>query len=410
MTIPNTTDVLIAGGGPAGVVLGCLLARRGIDVLLVEKQTNLEREFRGETLAPPSVITLRRLGFGPALANHGYLETAGIAMRMEGREVFTVDYGCFRAGTLPIDIPQPALIGIVHEAAAELPHFTYASGTSFTGLIEDDGVVRGAVLKQRDGTRVEVRSRLVVGADGRFSKVRKESGLPTTITPMARDFLSFKLPRPTTWSNQAELVVDRDQHLVILPTFPNFLRVGHNLPKQGFSELKKAGFDHFRTEIAGIDPRLGPIMAEHLHSWDDTSFLQIFTAELPRWTRDGLILIGDASHTCTPILGQGVNIAIQDAVSLTPVIATALAGRGATDVITAADLAGFVARRRKHKSSVTRFQRLQEAALAQRTYLKTTLRRARFRALDHLPLKYRLIGNVINAPHEIDPVDVRADA
>ncbi len=411
MTIPKTTDVLIVGSGPAGVVLGCLLARRGFDVLLVEKQTTLEREFRGETLAPPSVITLRRLGFGPALARHGYLETAGIAMRMEGCQVFVVDYGHFQDGTLPIDIPQPALIGIVHEDAAALPNFSYVSGTSFTGLIEDgDGVVRGAILKQRDRTRVEVLARLVVGADGRFSKVRKASGLAATITPMARDLLSFKLPRPESWGNQAELVVDRDQHLVILPTFPHFLRIGHNLPKHGLSELKKAGFDRFKAKIAGIDPRLGPIMDEHLRSWVDTSFLEIFTAEMRQWTRDGLILIGDASHTCTPILGQGVNIAIQDAVSLTPVIAAALTRSRATDVITADELAGFVAKRRKHKASVTRFQRMQESALAQRTYLKTALRRARFRTLDRLPLKYHLIGKVINTPHEIDPADVRAHA
>jgi len=407
MTIPTETDVLIVGGGPAGALLGCLLARRGIDVLVAEKQTHLDRDFRGETLAAPSVVTLRKLGFGPALSEHGYLETSAVSMRMEGREVFTVDYGRFSIGTLPIDIPQPALIGIFIDAAADLPMFTYAYSTACTGLLEEDGVIRGAVLKQKDGSRVEVRARLVVGADGRFSKVRKEAGLAARVQPMERDFLSFKLPRPAGWGDSAQLVVDRDKHLVVLPTFPDFLRVGHNLPKRGLGELRKEGFDAFRDGIAAIDPRLRPLLDEHLRSWDDTGFLEIFTAEVDEWARDGLILIGDASHTCTPILGQGVNLAIQDTVCLVPVVADALGRTKPGGFVPAAEFAQFVGSRRRHKKKVTRFQRMQEAALAQRSPLKVALRRLRFKALDRLPAKYAMFGKVINAPHPIDPADLR---
>lgn len=407
MTIPTETDVLIVGGGPAGALLGCLLARRGIGVLVAEKNNQLDRDFRGETLAAPSAVTLRKLGFGPALEKHGYLETTAVAMRMEGRKVFSVDYGRFDIGTLPIDIPQPALIGIFIDAAADLPGFTYLYGTACTGLVEEDGVIRGAVLKQKDGSRTEVRARLVVGADGRFSKVRKEAGLAVRVHPMQRDFLSFKLPRPEGWGDSADLVVDCDKHLVVLPTFPDFLRIGHNLPKRGLGELRKGGFDAFRDGIAAIDPRLRPLLDEHLRSWDDTSFLEIFTAEMDQWARDGLVLIGDASHTCTPILGQGVNLAIQDTVCVAPVIARALECTPADGAVPAAEFEEFVATRRKHKNQVTRFQRLQERALAQRRPLKVMLRRMRFRTLDRLPAKYALFGRVINAPHPIDAADLR---
>ncbi|MFE9422261.1 FAD-dependent monooxygenase [Kitasatospora sp. NPDC006697] len=408
MTVPVTTDVLIVGGGPAGALLGCLLARRGIEVLVVEKQQGLERDFRGETLAAPSAVTLRRLGFGPALTEHGYLETTSVTMRMEGRQVLRVDYDKFPVGVLPIDIPQPALIGIFNDAAAELPGYTYLSGTAFNSLIEEGGQVRGAVLKLADGSRAEVRCRLLVGADGRFSKVRKSAGISADVQPMQRDFLSFKLPRPADWGNGAELVVSRDKHLVVLPTFPDFLRVGTNLPKRGLGDLRKEGFGAFRDSLAAIDPRLAPLLKEHLLSWDDTSFLEIFTAEVAQWSRDGLVLIGDASHTCTPILGQGVNLAIQDAVCLVPVIAAALAAPGQDGVVPAAAFAEFTASRRKHKAFVTRFQRLQESALAQRTPLRTALRRLRYRTLNSLPAKYRIFDKVINAPHPIDPVDLRA--
>src|SRR6201999_177839 len=136
----------------------------------------------------------------------------------------------------------PALIGIFIDEARDLPGFTYAYSTGCTSLIEEDGAVRGAVLKLKDGTRTEVRARLVVGADGRFSKVRKEARIAARVQPMERDFLSFKLPKPAGWGNHAELVVDRDKHLVVLPTYPDFLRIGHNLPKRGLGELRKEGF------------------------------------------------------------------------------------------------------------------------------------------------------------------------
>ncbi|WP_329018548.1 FAD-dependent monooxygenase [Micromonospora rifamycinica] len=403
MSAVEETDVLIVGGGPAGALLGFLLARRGIGVIVVEKQTSLERDFRGETVAAPSVVTLRRLGFGPALDAHGFLRTEGVTMRMEGRRVMHVDYRRFALGEVPVDIPQPALIAMFSDAAAEFPTFEYRFGTSFTGLLRDGDAVTGARLRRRDGSTSEVRARLVVGADGRFSKVRHAAGITADVQHMARDFLSFKLPRPADWGLQAELVVDRDRHLVVLPTFPDFLRVGHNLPKRGLGALRAAGFAPFKAGIMALDPRLAPVVAEHLNSWDDTSFLEIFTAEVPEWTRDGLVLIGDASHTCTPILGQGVNLAIQDAVVIAPVIADALSTAGP---VPAAAFTGFVTERRRHKAHVTSFQRLQEKALATGSTPGVLLRRARYRLLDALPLKYRIFGGVLNAPHGIDPADL----
>ncbi|MBQ0888916.1 FAD-dependent monooxygenase [Streptomyces sp. RM72] len=403
---PSETDVLVIGGGPAGSLLATLLARRGIRTVLVEKQTDLERSFRGETIAAPSVTSLNRLGFGPALRAHGFLETTSVTTVAEQRPVLHVDYRRFKDQPLPIDIPQPALIRIFNRAAEDLQGYHYLKGWSFSSLIEEGGEIRGAVLGRGRGERVPVRARIVIGADGRFSKVRKASGLPADIQPMARDFLSFKLPRPPEWGSAAQLVVERDKHLVILPTFPDTLRVGHNLPKRGLGELRAAGFDAFKQGIMHISPQLAPLVDEHLRSWDDTGFLEIFTAEMEQWARDGLLLIGDASHTATPILGQGVNLAMQDSITLVPVLSEALARGGPDRVVTRAELADFVAQRRAHKTHVTRFQRMQEAALAVGDPRGVRLRRLRFRLLNSFPGKYRIFNKVINARHAIDDVDL----
>ncbi|HYO19544.1 MAG TPA: FAD-dependent monooxygenase, partial [Dermatophilaceae bacterium] len=350
--VPRQCDVLVIGGGPAGSLLACLLVRRGLAVTLVEKQTELARDFRGETIAAPSVITLRSLGFGPELERHGYLETRAVNMSMEGRKVFRVDYSRFGLDALPIDIPQPALIGIFNDAARVNPGYTHLTGTTFTDLVRSGDAVTGATVRLADGTSMDIAARLVVGADGRFSKVRASAQLAAKIVPMERDFEWFKLPRPADWGTEADLMISGGRHLVVLPTFPNWLRIGHNVPKGQLGNLRAAGFDAFKQGIIDLDPRLADLVHENLHSWHDTSFLDIFTAELPQWSRDGLLLIGDASHTCTPILGQGVNLGLQDAVTFAPVIARSLAGgRGP---IGASSFAAAQDARRKHKRVVTK--------------------------------------------------------
>lgn len=403
--VPTSTDVLIIGGGPAGALLSCLLSRRGISNVVVEKQNDLARSFRGETIAAPSVQTLHALGFGPGLAQHGYLQTSSVVTVLEGKPVLAVDYKRFGDGTLPIDIPQPALIELFNRSAAAAGHTTYLAGWTMTDLLVDAAHrVTGASIKS-GSERVAISARVVVGADGRFSKVRKASGLEAQVQPMQRDFLSFLLPRPAGWGDSAELVVQGDKHLVILPTFPDQLRIGHNLTKRGLGELRTKGFPAFQRSIGEMDPRLAQLVKEHLNGWDDCGFLEIFTAELTQWTRDGLVLIGDASHTATPILGQGVNLALQDVVTIVPVLAAALARYDGPLPASAFD--GFVAARRKHKNFVTKFQRMQERQLAVGDPRGMLVRRWRYRALNATPLKYKLFNRVINARHDIADVDLR---
>lgn len=397
MTELYDTDVLVIGAGPAGAILSDVLARQGIRVTLVEQAVTAERTFRGETVSALSVKIMKDLGYGERLKKAGYMPLEGIAFREDGKELLSADYKRFPIGQLPVDMPQPQLLGVALEAARSAKDFEFLPGTQFTSLIEEDGVVKGAVLRPSGGEAYEKRARLTVACDGRFSRVRKLSGLEAKITPMPRDFLWFKLPRPDNWEHTSQLVVSGDRHLVILPTWPDLLRVGYNVPKGGFGDQRQKGIENFQNGIAALDPRLADLVREHVTTWKDVSMLNIFTAELDKWSRDGLLLIGDSSHTVTPILGQGVNLAIQDAVSFAPVIYYAITE--GTDTVSAAVMRAVTLERQKHKAMITNFQRIQEANLAQHTRLGTFLRRLKMRVLHNSPIKYKMLNQTLNAPH-----------
>lgn len=454
MNVQRTeTDVLIIGGGPAGALLGYLLARQGRRVIVAEKEHGLERfasipglgegtagalawngagtmrllaaargglgpagevathgtgpgklarDPRGETIAARSVRTLLQLGFGPALERHGYLPLTGLSLREAGRRIVSVDYRRFPIRALPIDIPQPALIATFFQQATTYRGFTLLTGTRFTALCERGGQVVGARLERPGGGVVEVSAKLVVGADGRFSAVRAASGLRASIAAAERSFVWLKTKRPRGWGYEAQLVVDGGEHLLILPSFPDHLRIAFSLPTGGLEALHASGLASFRARLAALDSRLAPLLEAHVTSWDDTVYDETFTAELGDWARDGLVLIGDASHTASPLLAQGVNLALQDAVFLAPVIGAFFEG-GAEGVLPKRALDAFVSKRRAHKQMITRFQRAQERSLCEDTPLGRLLRRARLRVLDLFPLKYRVLDRVLNAPHECDP-------
>ncbi|AGT09200.1 FAD-dependent monooxygenase [Paracoccus aminophilus] len=399
MTDHFDTDVLVVGAGPAGAILSDVLARQGIRVTLAERAATAERSFRGETVAALSVKIMEDLGYGDRLKQAGYLPLEGIAFRENGRTLLSADYSRFPIGQLPIDMPQPQLLGVAIEAARSAPSFSFLSGTQFLSLIEEDGVVKGAMLRRSGGEPYELRARLTVGCDGRFSRMRKLSGLEAKITPMERDFLWFKLPRPENWQHTSQLVARGDRHLVILPTWPDLLRVGYNVPKGGFRDQREQGITLFQDSVAALDPRLADLVRTHIRGWDDVTLLDIFTAEMEQWSRDGLLLIGDSAHTVTPVLGQGVNLAIQDAVSFAPAIYQALAD--STDVIPASALQAVIAKRRSHKAMITKFQRMQEGNLAQGTRFGTFLRRLKMRLLNHSPVKYKVLDRMMNAPHAL---------
>ncbi len=378
-------DVCVVGAGPAGMTLGLDLARRGVEVMVLEQTKDFDRSFRGESISPDSVWLLDQLGVLDDLREQRILFINELELSDGGRPVLTVDFHTFdQPMPLPAEIPQPMLLTALTDAAAGHPSFSLRRQHKVVDLLRSDaGRVTGVKVRTPDGER-EVHARLVVGADGRYSKLRETAGLEFTKIPLERDFLWFKVPYPAGLKPLVYRVrIDSDQHAMLIPTWPDLLRVGVNIPKNGLKQARAAGIEAIHDRVRVLAPEITDI-AEHVRGWSDVSMLEIFTAVLPRWSTPGLVLIGDAAHTLSPVLAQGVNHAIIDAVTLAPLLAGALRSP-APD--TALDAAGhsFQQARESAVARARAVQLRQEKVFAFGKPAQIAVRRALYRTINRLP-------------------------
>ncbi|MEU1304356.1 FAD-dependent oxidoreductase [Streptomyces shenzhenensis] len=396
-TTELTAEVCVVGGGPAGLTLAVELARRSVSVVVLEQSGHFDRSFRGESVSPDSVWLLDRLG---VLAR---LDGACQQMhRMEivdsGSTVLRADFRRFRyPHPYPVELPQPALLsalaGLGQEEHAE--HFTLVRRATATRLLRadgDSGAVTGVTARTPEG-ELTVRAALTVAADGRFSKVREMSGLSYTKLPLDRDVVWLKLPFPAEWDDRTYRVRIRgDQHGLFIPTHPDSVRVGFNIPKGGLKELRAEGLPALYERLDRLAPELARSVRAEIRSWSDTSMLDIFTTVVPRWSMPGLVLIGDAAHTLTPILGQGVNHAIIDGVTLAPLLREAFDAGGSEVALLAAN-ARFQ-RAREESVATSRGLQLRQERLFALHGAGGVVRRSLYRVVDRSQkLKERVLGS-----------------
>lgn len=325
------TQICIVGGGPGGLTLGLELARRGNDVVLIEQSGHYSRSFRGETVSPDCVYLLNQLGVLEKVRYHGVIETRGMDIVDGGSPVLQVDFSSFDYHyRYPMEMPQCNLLDVLLEEAEQYPNLTVLRRATATELVADSDRFNGVRCTTPEG-ETTVRAALTVGADGRYSKVRDMAGVPHRKIPQQRDVVWLKVPRPEEWDAATYRIRLRgERNGVFFPTYPDLVRVGFNIPKGGLRELRRQGIGALHERLDELAPELSDLVRFHIRSWSETSMLDIFTTVVPRWSRPGLLLIGDAAHTFSPILGQGVNHAIIDAVTLAPRLTTALQERGTT--------------------------------------------------------------------------------
>ncbi|MFC4507125.1 MULTISPECIES: FAD-dependent oxidoreductase [Streptomyces] len=392
-------QVCVIGGGPAGMTLGLELARRSVEVVVIEQSGHFDRSFRGESISPDSVWLLDRLGILDKVRD-STLETRRMQIVDGGRVVLDADFSAFdQPCRYPMELPQPPLLTALSEEAAALPGFTLLRRATAVGLLRDGEAVTGVRVRGPEGD-LEVRAALTVGADGRFSKVRDMAGLPYEKIPLERDFVWFKVPVPEVWDPHTYRVRIRgDRHGLFIPTVPDLVRVGFNIPKGGLREMRKQGLGALYERIDELAPEISEGVRASVTSWSDTSMLDIFTTVVPRWSMPGLVLIGDAAHTLTPVLGQGVNHAITDAVMLAPLVAPVLRGGPGSPGGRRSDLLRATERfQREREQAVARSRGLQlrqERAFALSGTVPVALRRLTYRLVSaNGALKRRIVSGI----------------
>ncbi len=306
--------VVIVGAGPAGLALAYLLARRGVEVTVLEAHHDFARAFRGEGLQQSGIDAFRQMGLGEQFDSIPHTEVRTLEIYSGGRLVVRADpAGLGRGGARLVS--QPALLGMLAEEAGRYPSFRLERGVTVRDLLRQNGRVAGVRASAANGSR-EYLADLVVGADGRHSAARKHSGLPEISTPQTYDILWLKVPFPSAFPDRetAQFEIAANRAALAFPTADGQLQVGFVIPKGQFRSLRDQDPDAWTEELIG---RLPTCLADHLRLHRDivagATLLNVVCGRLTEWTAPGLLLIGDAAHPMSPVGGQGVNIAIRDA-------------------------------------------------------------------------------------------------
>ena len=342
----------IAGGGPAGMMLGLLLARAGVEVVVLEKHADFLRDFRGDTIHPSTLEVLYELGLLDRFLALPHQKVSRINGQFGDLALTVADFS-----TLPTQcrfvafIPQWDFLAFLAKGGARYPGFQLLMQADVTGLIEEAGSVVGIRANLPDGP-LEVRASLVVGADGRHSTVRTKAGLSVEEFGAPMDVLWFRLSRRS--SDPADPIGRFEAgRIFIMLNRGDYWQCGFVIAKGSLEQIRAKGLPVFRDAVAQLAPFVADRVGE-LHEWEPIKLLTVQVDRLRQWYRPGLLCIGDAAHAMSPVGGVGINLAIQDAVATANLLAAPLrAGR-----LTTGDLR-LVQKRREWPTNMT--QRVQLA-------------------------------------------------
>jgi 2-polyprenyl-6-methoxyphenol hydroxylase-like FAD-dependent oxidoreductase len=326
---PEATTCLIAGGGPAGVVLGLLLARAGVRVTVMEKHADFLRDFRGDTVHASTLRLLDEVGLGPRFARlpHRLIDT--IHMEMRGQPV-DLDLSHLPGAHQHIAlVPQWDFLELVASAAEAEPSFQLLRSTEVTGVVRDGDRVVGVSYRDPSGETQQMRAELTVACDGRASTVRSALGATPRSFGAPMDVWWFRLPRrpydPGGLAGTFEA-----GHGVIMIDRGDYYQIAYIIPKGADAEIRGQGIGALHRVLVDMVPWLADRVAT-LNSFDDVKLLDVQLNRLHRWYSDGVLCIGDAAHAMSPVGGVGINLAVADAVATARMLARPLrAGRVST--------------------------------------------------------------------------------
>lgn len=397
------TTCCIVGGGPAGMMLGFLLARAGIDVVVLEKHADFFRDFRGDTIHPSTLELMHELKILAEFLRLPHQKVKTVRAVVGGETITIGDFS-----HLPVHcpyiafMPQWDFLNFLAQQAQHFPSFHLMMQTEGTELIEENGTIGGVRATAPDG-ELTVRARLVVACDGRHSRMRERAGFAVQNLGAPMDVLWFRLSREASDSDESFGFFSAGSIMITINR-GDYWQCAFVIPKGSLEELQARGIDQLRDAVAAMQPLFRPRAGE-IADWDAVKLLEVRVDRLAQWYRPGLLLIGDAAHAMSPVGGVGVNLAIQDAVATTNL----LAGHLRAGTLTEGSLRA-VQQRREFPTAVT--QRLQiiaqnriiQPALGAQQPLKPAALLTlfnRFPFLRRLPA--RLVGLGVRPEHVITP-------
>jgi 2-polyprenyl-6-methoxyphenol hydroxylase-like FAD-dependent oxidoreductase len=410
--MPNATiatTCCIAGGGPAGVMLGFLLARAGVKVAVLEKHADFFRDFRGDTIHPSTLELMFELGLIDQFLQLPHNKVDHMTVLIGAERINAVDLTHLPTRCKYIALmPQWDFLNFIAAQGKRYPTFDLHMSTEATGLIEAGGRVVGLVAKGPDG-EVSIRADLVVGCDGRHSTVREKAGLKSDDYGAPMDVLWFRLSRKDSDESETFGHFEAGAMMIMLNR-GDYWQCAYVIPKGGINQVKAEGLDAFRKRVLFMSPFLGDRVDE-LKSFDDIKLLTVAVDRLRQWWRPGLICIGDAAHAMSPIGGVGVNMAIQDAVAAANRLAAPLKAGTASDD----DLRAIEARRTFPMRFTQGLQLIMQNRIISPTLASTQRPKPPllFRLVGAVPLLQRIPGRLLAVgvrPEHIHTPDMFAKA
>jgi len=388
------------------MMLGFLLARAGIDVIVLEKHKDFFRDFRGDTIHPSTLELMHELGLLDEFLKIPHQEVSRLTFQVGAERIPMVDFRHLPTRCKFVALmPQWDFLDFIAKQGRRYPHFQLRMETEATGLITEGDRVVGLRAKTPAGD-LEIRAALAVGCDGRHSTVRQSAKLEVEDVGAPIDVLWFRLSRKTSDTEASGGHIEAGKMLVTLNR-GDYWQCAYVIPKGGIETVKREGLAAFRDRVSEIEPFLKDRVGE-LHSFDDIKLLTVAIDRLRQWHRPGLLCIGDAAHAMSPVGGVGVNLAVQDAVAAANILAEPLRASGVTSV----HLAAVQARRAFPMQVIQRMQvivqnKLLSPALASRERPKPPLV---MRLIQWFPVLRRIPARIVGLGVRPEHIETRERA